>query len=286
MLTPGFRLFFGFAAAGLIAAVLYGVASGGTDPNAGVDYLGFIDSEAWLGALSLGWKGGVGDHIGYLVLVLFAATSAFLGLTLVAYRDADPEAVAQLNGGELPPSQRPTVASYWPMIAAFGAGVVILGLVLHAAIFVAGLLVLAIAGFEWMMSAWADRATGDPAANVELRNRIMKPIEVPVIGALGVGAVALGLSRVLLAVSRSAAIWVAVGVMVVIFAVAVLLATAPAVSKNLVAAVIVLGGVALLAGGVTAAAIGEREFHHGGEEEEGGGHSEEGGGFAVTGGIR
>jgi hypothetical protein len=285
MFTPGFRLFFGFAAVGVIAAFVYGVASGGNDPSAGVDYFGFVDQEAWIGALSLGWKGGVGDHIGYLILVLFAIVSGFIGLTLVAYRDADPEAVAQLNGGELPPSQRPTLASYWPMIGAFGAGVVIIGLVLHAAIFVAGLLVLAIAAFEWMMAAWADRATGDPAANTELRNRIMKPIEVPVVAALGVGAVALGLSRVLLAVSKSAAIWVAVAVMVVIFVVAVLFAMAPKVSKNLVAAVLVLGGVGLLAGGVTAAAVGERKFHHPGEEEEGE-HSEEGALAAIGGRAR
>lgn len=284
MFTPGFRLFFGFAAVGLIAAVIYGVASGGNDPTAGVDYFGFVDSEAWIGALSLGWKGGVGDHIGYLVLVMFAVVSGFLGLTLVAYRDADPEAIAQLNGGELPPSQRPTLASYWPMIGAFGAGIVILGLVLHAAIFIAGLLVLAIAGFEWMMAAWADRATGDPAANTQLRSSIMKPIEVPVVAALGVGAIALGLSRVLLAVSKGAAIWVTTAFTVVVFAAAVLIALAPKVSKNLVAAVLLIGGVGLLAGGVTAAAVGERKFHHHQEEE--GGHSEEGALAAMGGTAR
>ena len=39
MFTPGFRLFFGFTLAGLIAMFVYGVASG---DGGGVDYLGFL----------------------------------------------------------------------------------------------------------------------------------------------------------------------------------------------------------------------------------------------------
>ena len=49
---------------------------------------------------------------------------------LVAYRDADPESVAELAGGELPPAQAQTVGNYWPIVGAFGAGVVVIGAVL------------------------------------------------------------------------------------------------------------------------------------------------------------
>ena len=45
----------------------------------------------------------------------------------------------------------------------------------------AGLVVL----LEWMVSAWADRASGDEAANRRIRNRIMYPLEIPVFGAIG-----------------------------------------------------------------------------------------------------
>ena len=45
-------------------------------------------------------------------------------------------------------------------------------------------LVLGAVAIEWTMQAWSDRATGDPAVNREIRNRVMLPIEVPVAGAL------------------------------------------------------------------------------------------------------
>lgn len=270
MFSPGFRLFMGLATFGFLAAFIYGVVSG----NGDADYLGFLDAEAWIGASSLGWKGGVGDHVGYVVLVFLSIVAAGLAIMLVAFRDADADAVAELAGGELPPAQGPTSTNYWPIIGAFGAGVLIVGLVTHAAIFVVGLLILGAVTFEWMMSAWADRATGDPVANVELRNRIMKPVEVPVLGAVGIAVVVLAASRVFLAVSEAWAVWAAVAISTVIFLTALGFALAENVNKNLLVGVLAFGAVAALAGGVVAASIGERdieEHHH--EEEE---HHDEG----------
>ena len=57
----------GFAGFGLIAAFFYGVVSG---DGGGADYLGFVDAAYWPGAVRLGWKGGIGDHGGYIVLVM------------------------------------------------------------------------------------------------------------------------------------------------------------------------------------------------------------------------
>lgn len=271
MFTPGFRLFFGFTIAGLVAMFVYGVAS---NEGGSVDYLGFIDAESWIGAISLGWKGGIGDHVGYFVLMLFALVSAFIALMLVAYRDADPDAVAELAGGRLPPAQAPTMPTYWPIVGAFGAGVLIIGLVTHAAIFTVGILILLAVVIEWMMSAWADRATGDPVANQELRNRIMGPVEVPLLGALGIAGVVLAMSRVFLAVSKEWAVWVAIIASAVVFLVAVAFALMEKPNKNLVAGVLSLGAIAALAGGIVSASIGERDFEEHGEHEEE--HSEEG----------
>ena len=53
----------GFAGFGLLTAFFYAVVTG---DGGGADYLGFIDAEVWVGAASLGWSGGVGDHVGYL----------------------------------------------------------------------------------------------------------------------------------------------------------------------------------------------------------------------------
>ena len=253
MLTTGFKLYFGMCLGALVAAVTFGYTTGGNNT----------------GPISLGWKGAVGNQSGYLILIGVAAACGFLGLVLVAFRDADPRAAAQLLGVDEVPAQHPTQPSYWPIVAMFGVAAVLLGLVLSSEVFVAGLGVLAIVAIEWTMQAWADRATGDPVANRELRNRVMQPIELPVVAALAIVGVPLGASRVLLSSSRIGAVWVAGIIATVVLGVAVLIALRPRVSRNVVAGIVLLGGLAFIAAGITAAAIGEREFHHetGGAEQ-------------------
>lgn len=246
MLTTGFKLYFGMALGALVAAITFGYTTGGNNT----------------GPLSLGWKGSVGNHTGYLILIGVALAFGFLGLSLVAFRDADPRAAAELLGVDRVPAQRPTPPSFWPLVSMFGVAAVILGLVLSSAIFVVGLGLLAVVAVEWAMQAWADRATGDPAANRELRDRVMQPIEVPVLAAVGIVAVPLGASRVLLASSEIGAVWVAGIVATVVLGLAVLVALRPKLSKNVVAGIVLLGGLAFVAAGITAAAVGERTFHH------------------------
>jgi hypothetical protein len=255
----------GIAVFGLIAGFFYGVVSG---EGGDADYLGFLDTDAWVGALSLGWKGSVGDLVGYVILILLTVAAGGLAILLVAFRDADAEAVAEINNGELPPAQGQTTTNYWPVIGAFGAGVLVIGLATHIAIFVVGLLILGATAFEWMMSAWADRATGDPVANQELRDRIMKPVEVPVLGAVGIAVLVLSASRLFLTVSEAWAVWAAVIMSGVIFLGAVAFALAENVNKNLMAGVLALGAVAAITTGIVSASIGEREIEHHGEHGE------------------
>ena len=73
MLTTGFKLWFGFFVGAVLAAVFAGYTSGATET----------------GPLSLGWKGGVGNHVSYTILATGAGVLALLGLVAVAFRDAD-----------------------------------------------------------------------------------------------------------------------------------------------------------------------------------------------------
>ena len=50
----------------------------------------------------------------------------------------------------------------------------------------AGVIVGIVVLLEWMVSAWSERATGDPEVNRRIRNRVMNPIEIPLFGAIGV----------------------------------------------------------------------------------------------------
>src|ERR671923_89391 len=195
MITTGSKWYFGLGFVTLVLAWSYGWSTGGNG----------------LGPLSVGYKGGVGDHFGYGVLLTAAVLSLFLGFVATAVRDAEAQAVAQVAGTDTVPAVTPAGTSYWPAVTAFGVALVVIGLVSAPVLFVFGLIVLGIVLVEWTVQTWADRATGDPAANREIRNRVMNPIEFPAAGLLGVAVLVVSISRVFLAVSADQAVWIATG---------------------------------------------------------------------------
>ncbi len=246
MLTTGFKLWSGLCAAAIAAAVFAGYTSGGTET----------------GPISLGWKGGVGNHVTYGLLVMAAAVFALLAVLAVAFRDADAEAVAEVAGAdEAAVAQQPVGASWWPVLGALGVATVAVGLVAGSALFVVGLLMVAAVGLEWTVTNWSERATGDPEANRELRERLMRPIEIPVLGAVGIGVLVLAISRVLLASSVNGAVVVATVVGLVVFGGALFFSRRPSVGPGVVKLVVLLGSLAVVVAGIVAAVSGEREFH-------------------------
>ena len=254
MITTGSKFFYALATLLVVTAVVYGYSTGGGE----------------VGPISLGYKGAVGDHLGYGILLLGAAASAFLGFASTAFRDADPAATAELLGADAPAAVPTPGTSYWPIVGAFGVGLTVVGVVLNNVFFVAGLIALGAVALEWTIQAWADRATGDPAVNREIRNRIMLPIEVPVAGALAIAVVVVGYSRVFLAASAAGAVWVALAVAATIFVVGTVLSSRPAIRTDIVAALLAVGAVVTIGLGIFGAVAGERDFEH--HEDE---HSED-----------
>ena len=188
MFTTGSKTFLGIGAFSLFLAALYGWTTGGTG----------------LGPVTAGYNGGVGDHLGYTLLVSFGLLGIFLGLVAVATRDAESNALAELAGMETAPAEAvPAGRAFEPAVGAFGAGLILLGLVVSNVMFVVGLFLLLAVLIEWMVRDWSDRATGDPAANRMIRNRFMAPLEIPIVGILIVGGAvgAFGSGEVLFAYS-------------------------------------------------------------------------------------
>ncbi len=260
MFTAGFRFFGLLSLMGLVGAISYGIATADTS---GDDYLGIIDTEILKGVFSLGWEGGVGSHLGYVVFIFLAITGLGLAIVLMAFRDADPQAVAQLEGLEAAPepSSAPANMNFWPVVMAFGMAIILVGLITSAAIFVIGIILATVAILEWTVFAWSEKLTGDPVVNRQIRNRLMAPIEIPVLGAAGAAVLALGASRVFLAVSEASAVWVGTAMASVIFLSAIYIAAKPRISKSVIASLLVLGAVAVIAAGIASAAIGSREIH-------------------------
>jgi plastocyanin len=219
-----------------------------------------------------------GEEYGSTVLASLAIAAFTIGLLLSLVRDGDTGADAGAVDGARAPSARAQLAAVWPALGALGAGVALVGLATGGLLLYVGIALAAAAGIEWMIQAWAERVTPDPAANRALRNRLMFPVEIPVVAVVLVAGVVVALSRVLLALPKSGSTVIAIVIATAVLAVAFVITSRPKLSSSLLTGVAVVGAVALLGGGVVGAVAGERDFEHHGEEE----HDEEGAGDPVT----
>lgn len=272
MITRGSKFFFGAAAVTLASALLYGFITGASEHGGVIAVFsdgGLVDS--FVGPLTLGWKGWVGEHIGYSVLMGATAVLIGLGGFATAFRDGDAEATAAASGlSSAPPVLRPNGLSFWPIVTAIAAGASMIGLAVDPLYFVVGVVLLVVAGFCWTVRAWAERASGDQEANREFRHQLLDPLEIPIVSVLAAGVVVLCVSRILLAISKVGATFLIIGLAIVVFAIAVALAKAPKIRRSVVVGVVVVGGLALLGAGIAGGIAGPRDFEHHGSEESSG----------------
>ena len=132
MFTSGSKYLYGSAALALVGAFFLALATAGHK----------IGMSALTGALTGGYKGPVGDHFGYTVLVAYAGLALLLGAVLSAVRDGDPESGAQLQGLDAAVPVMPVRgSSHWPLVAAFGSAIAVLGLVYSSPLFILGVVV-------------------------------------------------------------------------------------------------------------------------------------------------
>ncbi|MEO9224287.1 MAG: hypothetical protein ABI276_04775 [Acidimicrobiales bacterium] len=258
MISTGAKYFFAIAAFALLAAFVYGLSTYG-DP---------VGMSALTGVLSLGYKGGVGEHAGYSVLVGLAGAALFLGGVASATRDADPKALAEIVvGPDAPAEAAPEVSApvgfnWWPVVLTFGIAVVVLGMVTRPLVFVLGWVVVGLAALEWGVRAWADHATGDNAVNRTLRNRFLNPLELPVYAAIGVGFFVISLSRLLLSTDEHIATALFGAAALIVLVVAALLNARPSSAKALIRVCLAIGAVVILAAGIVGLSRGEHHPEH------------------------
>src|SRR3954453_6207353 len=93
MLKTGSKFLFGLSALGFVGAFVYAVTT--TPHSFGMDSI--------VGALTLGYKGQVGDHIGYTIILGMGIATFFLGTVTAALSDCDPDAAAEILGVETVP---------------------------------------------------------------------------------------------------------------------------------------------------------------------------------------
>ena len=262
VLTPGFKLFGGITVLSLIGAFLFALGNNITNTDQGL-----IDSV--VGPLTLGWKGGVGSHLGYTVLVGTAVASGVLAGLLQAFRDADSESQAEVTHVEARPlTAVPHGASYAPLAAALAGVGLLIGLAASTPLALASLFVLIMVALVWTTRAWANRLSDDDAANTARYEQLMEPWRIPVVSVVAIAIVVLGVSRLLLAVSKTGSVIVFSLIAVVFFVGAALVASRPRISRSALSLAIIVAVLIVLGSAIAGLVVGQREFppHHGSGE--------------------
>jgi hypothetical protein len=150
--------------------------------------------------------------------------------------------------------------SMWPLVAGLGAALLPVGLVVGRAITWMAIIVLIIAMVEWMVQSWSERASGDAAYNTMVRRRIMHPLELPVLGAIGLGVIIFSFSRIMLRLPAVAGAIAFGAVASIVLLFGALLAAKRNVGRSLVATLCTIGAVGIIGAGVTSAVAGSREI--------------------------
>jgi hypothetical protein len=223
MFTPGSKYFLGLTGVSLVSAILYMILVNPSD-------------------------------LGVIALFGVVVTSATIGGFSLFTRDATPATADDAAEASAPSP----VPSFWPIVFALGAAVVLLGMATNSIVFVLGIAVLAAGGVEWVIQDWAERASSDTSYNAFARARAIGSIEYPGLAAVGLGVIAFLFSRVMLTVSKSTApvIFIVVAALVVVVGTAI--SSKPAMRGKNTVRVAVASVLLLSVAGVVSAISGER----------------------------
>lgn len=198
--------------------------------------------------------GTVGLASAAIALSVVAGVNVWAGDSNLSAMDA--VAVATSEASEDPPA-----ASIWPMLFAVGGVTLVLGLVTQQTVFTIGLIILLAAGAQWMVQAWAERASSDGEVNAAVRNRLANPLEYPLLGAVAVGGAAFAFSRVMLWLSKTNTVIAFVILATLVACIAFFVAARPSVKRGAIGGIVAVGAIAVVAGGVAAGVDGERDIH-------------------------
>ncbi len=269
MLPDGFKLYFGIAVFALFSTFIIGVGSvlrttDGSSVKDNIDEVGVVSTLS--GPLSVGWKGSVGNHVGYTIMMVTMIAAAFIAFLLVAFRDADPEAQEQYLGADsVPLTRAPAGSNFAPIVGAIAVAMMGIGWIVNTGVFYAGSVLLVLTIGTWAIRTWAERATGDDEVNAQIYHRIIDPLRVPIVGAGLIAFVVLGISRVFnSAPSKDASTLIFLVAGAVIFATFVAIAVAPKVSRSLIVVLLAIGGLLVIAGAIYGIKQGDRPLE--GEE--------------------
>ena len=137
MIKWGARYFLSLSLLSYAAASVYGIATGGNI----------------IGTLSVGYRNGVGEHLGYGIAIALTFGFAVLGVIAVLTREGvvvDSAGIAQ----SVDPVERSN-PSPAPLLLALAAALTVTGVALGTIFLVAGLVLGFVVGMQWALQAWS-----------------------------------------------------------------------------------------------------------------------------------
>ena len=192
--------------------------------------------------------------LGAVALIgLVAATSLLTGITLFTRNGHATEDQTSAAIVDTPTS------SMWPLVGAAGFALLLVGTITTPIVFIFGIVAIFAALVEWTVQAWSEGASGDNAYNASIRQRILNPIEYPILAAVGVAVIIFSFSRVMLATNKDAGAIIFIVVAAVVSVVGMLISLRPSLKKSIIGTIVVVAAVGLIGAGIASMGIGLRE---------------------------
>jgi hypothetical protein len=111
---------------------------------------------------------------------------------------------------------------------------------------------------EWVIQGWSESASSERAYNASVRERIMHPLEWPVLAVVGVAVLVVSFSRIMLAVDHQTGAYVFIGLGTVVLIGGTFFALRPNLKKSIVVSVCSIAVVLVAAAGLAGVAAGKR----------------------------
>lgn len=195
--------------------------------------------------------GAVGGAVALASIMV--ASGLLAGLALFN-RDGD----AKVGDQSAPANAAPVGSSLWPLVSTIGVVLLGIGLITHEIVFILGIAAL-FAGFvEWVVQGWSESASSERSYNASVRERIMHPLEWPVLAVVGIAFLVVSFSRIMLAVDHQTGAYVFIGLGVVVLAGGTFIAVRPNVKKSIVVSMCSVAAVLVGAAGLVGVAAGQR----------------------------
>jgi hypothetical protein len=224
-------------------------------------------SKLFLGATGLSFVGTIvygviqnGGPVGTIGLISATLVLAFLTGINFWVRDSNVSSMDTSGIESTPAAHFSPTQSMWPLVGAIGAALLPVGLIAGKAVTWLAIIVLLIATVEWMVQSWSEGASSDVAYNRGIRRRILHPMELPVLGALGLGLIIFSFSRIMLRLPASAGAVAFGGLAAGVLLFGTLIAAKRTVAKSLVVALCAIGAVGVVGAGVASAVAGGRHI--------------------------